>query len=320
MAPDALDAAGCLPDDWKPGEVAALLSRPLFDGATYGQIRFHHRRVSEYLAAQWIRRRMAAGCPRRALEQLLFDDAPRTPALRRTLIPVIAWLCNGNDRWNDAVRSSVQRGAPEIHLEYGDAEALPLEFKRALLTAWIERNRGREEVWARYSADAMRRLADQRLAPDVSRFLGNEATPGDIRELLVQFVRYGSMTPCLPDLLAILRNPEEPEDLKTYVLAARGDMGTPVSHRQAWEILHAAPALTNQMRSVACEALYPDTIGPAEVALLLEKPQLREEHSGSLQHALQQLLEEQLTLDHAGRVDRGAKPPPSARTAYKDAE
>ena len=208
----------------------------------------------------------------RALEQLLFDDAPRTPAPRRTLIPVIAWLCNGNDRWNDAVRSWVQRGAPEIHLEYGDAEALPLEFKRALLTAWIERNRGREEVWSRYSPDAMRRLADQRLAPDVSRFLGNEGTPGDIRELLVQLVRYGSMTACLPDLLAILGNPEEPEDLKTYVLAALRDMGTPDSHRQAWEILRAAPALTNQMRSVACEAFYPGTIGPAEIALLLEKP------------------------------------------------
>ena len=67
VAPDALDAASCLPDDWRPSEVAALLSRPLFDSATYGQIRFHHRRVSEYLAAQWIRRRMADGCPMRAL-------------------------------------------------------------------------------------------------------------------------------------------------------------------------------------------------------------------------------------------------------------
>jgi len=302
VAPDALDAASCLPDDWTPGEVAALLSRPLFDSATYGQIRFHHRRLSEYLAAQWIRRRMAAGCPTRALEQLLFDDAPRTPAPRRTLIPVIAWLCNGNDRWNDAVRSWVQRGAPEIHLEYGDSEALPLEFKRALLTAWIERNRGREEVWSRYSPDAMRRLADQRLAPDVSRFLGNEGTPGDIRELLVQLVRYGSMTPCLPGLLAILGNPEEPEDLKSYVLAALRDMGTPESHRQAWEILRAAPALTNQMRSVACEALYPGTIGPVEIALLLEKPEMREEHPGSLQHAIQRLLEERLTPEHAGHL------------------
>jgi len=302
VAPGALNAAGCLPADWTPGEVASLLSRPLFDSATYGQIRFHHRRVSEYLAAHWIRRRMSEGCPIRVLEQLLFDNARPTPVPRRTLIPVTAWLCSGNERWNAEVRKWVLKGAPEIHLEYGDAEALPLEFKRAILTRWIERNRGREQVWSRYSPDAMRRLADLRLAPDVASFLGNGATPGAIRELLVQFVRYGSMTPCLPDLLAILGNPAECEDLKTYILAALRDMGTPESHRQVWDILRATPAITNQMRSLACETLYPNTIGAADMAVLLEKPSLREEHPGSLKYAIQRLLEERLPADHAGAL------------------
>lgn len=299
LAQDGLDATSCLPEDWQSGEVAAMLSRPLFDGATYGQIRFHHRRVSEYLSAQWIRKRMAAGCPTRAVLQLLFDDTSRPPAPRHTLIPVLAWLCNGNERWNEDVRCWVLRGAPEIHLEYGDPEALPLEFKRALLESWIERNSGREEVWSGYSRDTMRRLADQRLAPDVSHLLGDEATPGDIRELLVLLIRYGSLTACLPDLLTILGDPDEPEDLKTYVLAALRDMGTPDSHWQAWDVLSAAPAITNRMRSVACEALYPNVIGAAGVALLLEKPDLRDEHPGPLQHGLQQLLEEHLTPERA---------------------
>jgi hypothetical protein len=137
------------------------------------------------------------------------------------------------------------------------------------------------------------------LAPDISRFLGDEATPGDIRELLVQLIRYGSLTACLPDLLTILGDHDEPEDLKTYVLAALRDMGTPDSHRQAWDLLRAAPVLTNRMRSVACEALYPNMIGAADVALFLEKPDLRDEHPGSLQHGLQQLFEEQLTPERA---------------------
>lgn len=302
LVQDALDPTNCLPEHWEPGEVAALLSRPLFDSATYGQIRFHHRRVSEYLAAQWICKRMAEGCPTRNLYQLLFDDASGTPVPRQGLIPVLAWLCNGNERWNCEVRSWVLRGAPEIHLEYGDAEALPVEFKRALLESWIQRNRGREEVWSGYSADAMRRLADQRCGPDIARFLGDKATPGDIRELLVQVVRYGSLTVCLPDLLAILGDPDEPEGLKTYVLAALRDMGTPESHREAWDILRTAPALTNQMRYLACEALFPDTIGAADIALLLEKPDLRDEHSGNLQHTIQRLLEERLTPEHAGAL------------------
>ena len=119
----------------------------------------------------------------------------------------------------------------------------------------------------------------------------------------MQLIRYGSLTACLPDLLTILGDPEEPEGLKTYVLAALRDMGTPDSHRQAWDdpSAHARP-LTNQMRSVACEALFPDTIGPADIALLLEKPDMREEHFGSLQHGLQLLLEERLTAEHAGAL------------------
>jgi len=299
LAQDGLDATNCLPENWEPGDVAALLSRPLFDSATYGQIRFHHRRVSEYLAAQWICRRMAAGCPTRNLLQLLFDDACGKPAPRHALIPVLAWLCNGNERWNDEVRCWMLLGAPEIHLEYGDAEALPPEFKKAILESWIQRNSGRKEVWSNYSPDAMRRLADQCLVPDIARFLGDEATPGDIRKLLVQLIRYGSLTACLPNLVRILDDPDEPEDLKTYVLAALRDIGSPESHRQAWDMLCTAPALTNQMRSVACEALFPDTIGPADIALLLEKPDLRYEHSGSLQHAIQRLLDERLTPEHA---------------------
>jgi hypothetical protein len=108
------------------------------------------------------------------------------------------------------------------------------------------------------------------------------------------------MTPCLPDLLAILGNVEEPEDLKTYVLATLRDMGTPESHRQAWDILRVIPALTNQLRALACETLYPGTIGPVDIAMLLEKPSLREETPGSLQHAIERLLEERLTPEHAG--------------------
>ena len=90
-----------------------------------------------------------------AMLQLLFDDASRTPTPRHTLIPVLAWLCNGNERWNGEVRCWVLRGAPEIHLEDGDAEALPLEFKRSLLESWIQRNSGRAEVWFGHSRDAM---------------------------------------------------------------------------------------------------------------------------------------------------------------------
>lgn len=302
LAPDALDAASCLPADWKPAEVAALLSRPLFDSAIYGQIRFHHRRVSEYLAAQWLKRRMSEGCPLHVLRQLLFDDRGAISVPRRALVPVIAWLCSGNDRWNAEVRNWVRSAAPEVHLEHGDAEGLPLEFRRDLLRSWIDRNRGREEVRTRYTPDALRRLACPQLAPDIAAFLSKTTTPRDIRELLVQFVRFGALTTCLPNLITILRTPGEPDDLKEYVLAALRDVGTPESRQQAWDILRGYPTLTNQMRLLACQTLYPRTIGAAEVAVLLEKPGPRHEDHSSLQHAFGELLEEELPAENAGAL------------------
>ena len=53
-ADGVLDAPTILPD-WTPAERQALLRRALFDPATYGRVRFHHRSVQEYLAAQRLR-------------------------------------------------------------------------------------------------------------------------------------------------------------------------------------------------------------------------------------------------------------------------
>ena len=64
-----------------------------------------------------------------------------TYARRRTLLPVIAWLCDGTERWNDAVRGWVQKGAPQLLLEYGDrtrywkTARLDAEFK--VLAEWV---------------------------------------------------------------------------------------------------------------------------------------------------------------------------------------
>lgn len=49
---DGLRVLDCLPSTWKNAERSALIERPLFDSASYGRIRFHHRRVADYLAAR----------------------------------------------------------------------------------------------------------------------------------------------------------------------------------------------------------------------------------------------------------------------------
>ena len=46
-------AAEILPD-WNDRDRMTLLSRPIFDEAIYGGVRFHHRSVREFLTAEWL--------------------------------------------------------------------------------------------------------------------------------------------------------------------------------------------------------------------------------------------------------------------------
>ncbi|MDD9980139.1 MAG: hypothetical protein OXU81_02075 [Gammaproteobacteria bacterium] len=72
-ADGVLDAAAILPN-WNPAERQALLRRALFDPATYGRVRFHHRSVQEYLAARRLQALHEAGMSIKALFRLLFAE------------------------------------------------------------------------------------------------------------------------------------------------------------------------------------------------------------------------------------------------------
>jgi hypothetical protein len=117
---DTLDAAPCLPEDWPPNLRLALLNRAIFDGASFGRIRFHHRRVAEYLAAQWLEERMAEGCPLTTLEGLLFEPCSDGRVLRPALAPVTAWLVCGEEEWNRYVRKWILEADPALFLHDGD--------------------------------------------------------------------------------------------------------------------------------------------------------------------------------------------------------
>ena len=77
QALDADRADGVLnPDqilpDWSAAERQALLRLALFDPATYGRVRFHHRSTEEFLAARRLRSLRERGMSTKALLRLLF--------------------------------------------------------------------------------------------------------------------------------------------------------------------------------------------------------------------------------------------------------
>lgn len=118
--------------DWTPQERRSLLRRALFDPATYGRVRFHHRSVQEYLAARRLRRLREAEMSAGELRRLLFADCYGVAVVIPTMRAIAAWLA----LWDDDVRRELMAREPETLLSMGDPEALPIAARAQLLRAY----------------------------------------------------------------------------------------------------------------------------------------------------------------------------------------
>lgn len=267
----AIDSSDCLPSNWTPAMCQAILTRPIFDSASYGQIRFHHRRITEYLAASWLKKRMIEGCPYPTLEELLFDQQGERRFISSSLRPVIAWLALGNEYWNQRIRDRILSCAPDLFLTHGDPEALSSDYKQALLQSLIDMYGGRKRVYLKIEAEALNRLGDPELAPYISSKIRDTNTPYEIRIILLQLVRYGKLQKCLNSALDICASPNESDEIKNYAVAAIRDLGNLEVRRNLENIFHDIKIIDYRLCALLCAALFPEVIGPDGLADLLRK-------------------------------------------------
>ncbi|MBI9080468.1 MAG: hypothetical protein JEY79_12095 [Pseudodesulfovibrio sp.] len=115
--------------DWDAGQIQALLTRPIFDDAIYGRVRFRHRSVREYLSARWLWNLLQNGRNRRSVERLLFTTRYGLELAVPYMQPVAAWLA----LWDERVGKRLLAVAPEVLINYGDPSQLPVSFREAML-------------------------------------------------------------------------------------------------------------------------------------------------------------------------------------------
>lgn len=298
----AIDSSACLPEDWRAEDRQALLSRALFDSASYGRIRFHHQRSAEYLAAQWLTSRMKEGCTTPLLEDLLFDRIGNRDIIRPSLAPVTAWLCGGKERWNDDIRHCVLKSAPKMHLRYGDPGQLPLEYKKRLLNALVERYEGRERAWIDSDHESLSRLADPALADDIAGIVRNRQVSADVRIELLLLVRYGRLTDCLDAVLDLIADAEELDDLKHYAVAALRDAGEMPHLLRLWQIVTSWTLIQTGLCALLCETLFPKVIDAEGFVALLRKSEKVGQYADHLPHQIRRHLEEVVTPEISGAL------------------
>ena len=311
-----------------------LLNRPLFDSASYGRIRFHHRRSAEYLAACWLANRMKEGCPTLILKDLLFAQIKNQHVIRSSLSPVAAWLCGGKERWREEIRNCVLKAAPWIHLQYGDPSQLSTEYRRSLLKALVELFEGRDRVWLNTEHESLSRLADPGLSDDVVAIIRNRNVSTDLRCEMLRLVQHGRLSACIDAVLDLVADETESDVVKLYAVIAVRDAGERPHLIRLWEIIKRFSHISTNLCAHCCEALYPNIIDAEALADLLRNSEAVPPNAVDLPYYLRHHLEGvatpatsghlliQLTalLEQKPHIKRGSKQTPVSAHFYWLAE
>lgn len=179
----AVDPQTILPD-WNEDERRTLLERALFSFASYGRVRFHHRSVIEFLAAERLRTLRRGSMSLRAIKRLLFADLAYGPrVVKPTLRPVAAWLTLNDGM--DSIFDEVLAREPEVLLHHGDPRSLGIERRVRILRAYVERYghggwRGRHVPGLQ-----VQRFAAPDLGDVVQRLWATDVENTEVRELLL---------------------------------------------------------------------------------------------------------------------------------------
>lgn len=208
---------------WKPNEVARLLSAAVFDEATFGRVRFHHRTTRAYLAACWVNRQLVIGVPfHRVLT--LFAASPFGTAV---LIPSRRWALCWLAAINVEVREWLTRHFPEMLLFDGDPEAWDsLSADRAFM-AYVQRLKsGLRTDW--YNDQSEFRRVGRTLSPGlVAGLLATPELPLRVTTALLPIAKHGRLTDCAEVVFAIYKNIAASQSERRYALEVLETIATP---------------------------------------------------------------------------------------------
>jgi hypothetical protein len=180
---------------WTESNQKALLSRPIFDEAIYGTVRFHHRAVREYLTAEWLLGLLQSQASRRKIESLLFRRQYDLKVIAPVMRPVLPWLSIFDDR----IREKVVRLAPELILTGGDPSQLPLETRRTILHQVCERVAAGASDRSATDYGAVQRFASVDLAEDIRSLLIKYRGNRHLLWFLLRMVWQGELKALLPE-------------------------------------------------------------------------------------------------------------------------
>jgi hypothetical protein len=202
--PSLIDLADVLPD-WSPQDRERLLTRAVFDPATFGRARIHNDNqgaVRGYLAARWLWRLRQSNLSQQGLFDLLFGDEYGVRVVKPSMLSVAAWL----SLWDDSVAKEVSHREPFLLLDTGDPSTLKATTREALLTLVIERIAAGDELPS-LDSDNLKRFCQADLAVTIRKLWERYVKHEDVRRFLLKVIWLGEITQCGDLAIKIALNP-----------------------------------------------------------------------------------------------------------------
>ncbi len=264
----SLDLGDVLPD-WPENDRPRLLSRPVFDPATFGRARLHNDNegvVSAFLTARWIQRLRAANLPLQTVFDLLFADTYGLSLIKPSMRETAAWLA-GTDQ---AVAQEVFRRDPFLLLSAGDPARLPVELRRAVLVfltdAFVE---GAEPLFP--DQDGIRRFARPDIAGTVCDLWDKYSAHAEARRFLLRIVWLGELKGCA-ELAAAAAFSEYQDNGRTALPAGRALLATADDNLKKRYAGHITARLDTERAAVlwdAIDGLFPALLSVADFLAIL---------------------------------------------------
>jgi hypothetical protein len=190
----ALSLSDALPDYTGP-ERGDLLTRPVFDPATFGRTRFHNDNfgvVRGYLAARWLLRLRRNNLPVRKLFALLFGDPYGAQVVIPSTRETAAWL----SLWDRDVGREVAKREPWVLLTGGDPGSLPADTRCAVLRELAHRMVAEDFLLPPLDADSLTRFSSEDLSESVRELWCGHPDHAELRSLLLRLILLGKLRSC----------------------------------------------------------------------------------------------------------------------------
>lgn len=260
---------------WRPDEVQLLLATAIFDEASFDRVKFHHRSVREYLAAQWVNDRLTQGVPLGRLEPLFAGRPNGELTLIPSRRPVLAWLAAINVR----ARAWVISMFPEILLHEGDPQSWDQHSADLAFNAIIRATETRPRIrrWYQSSGEYLR--ISRALSPGhLAAVLGDTGASLQARSIAYRLARHGKLKDCANAAFGIYRDKTRFTWETTAALSILEEVGTFAHREEVLADIESGTLATNELIAAALPCVPWPTFSPIRLAAIFNRTQSEGEY------------------------------------------